>query len=664
MADEQQTTNRVNQWFRQGNARLIFLAGLLLIVVWLSWKSWRLARVALSLRAHQESAETLMEGGLTGVDPDAAEELAYGLRADIVVLNREVRPFLPLARLFTWVPQVGPLFREAEPLLNMADGGTEAAAYAARGLKPALALLQDGGGGEELIPQLLPILEAAEPDLRAADAAMRRVVEARNSIEDTSDLPWRVQSLLAQIDSKLYLAEEMRLLPVLPALLGVDGQRTYLIVAQNEDELRATGGFITGAGLLTVDEGRILDLSFEDANVLDDWQNKPYDFPPDPLYELMGLELFLFRDTNFWPDYPTSAEHTMELYQYGQDSPPLDGIITINQEFVSRLLAVTGPVTISDLEMTVTSQNAIASLRDAWGMDEEESVSEWVPNRKDFLGPLAQSLKQQLFSNLGDIDLLFLAHTIHEAAQEKHLQMYVRDPQVAAVLDDINWDSRLEEAPQSDLLMAVDTNVGYNKVNELIERTLLYEVTLEADGTGTGELSLRYEHTGEQGAVEQCSQTIEYHETLQYESLMQRCFWNYLRVYVPTGSSLQEATRHEVSEDLFTMSQGWQGQPSMITERDGHTAIENFFLLQPGETLRSDYRYELPQVVTEQNDERRYEFYLYKQSGQAEEAVEVRIHLPEGASVLSTTPQATVDGQTITFRTGQTSDQRFSVSFR
>ena len=664
LADEQQQTNRIEAWLKQSNARVIFLAGLLLIVLWLGWKSWRLASVALSLRAHQETAETLMAGGLTNIDPDAAEELAYDLRADIVVLNSEIRPFLPLARLFTWVPRVGPLLREAEPLLAMADGGSEAVAYAVRGLKPALVLLQSGSGGDELIPQLLPVLQAAEPDLRAADVAMQRMVDARHNIEDTGDLPWRVQSLLGQIDDKLFLAEQLRLLPVLPDLLGADGRRTYLIVAQNEDELRATGGFITGAGLLTVESGRIIDLSFEDANLIDDWQNKPYEFPPDPLYQLMGLELFVFRDTNFWPDFPTSAEQAMKLYQYGQDSPSLDGIIAINQEFVSRLIAVTGPVNISDLQMTVTSQNAIASLRDAWAMDEDESLSEWVPNRKDFLGPLAQSLKEQLFSNLGDIDLLFLAHTIHQAAQEKHLQVYVRDPQVAAVLDDLNWDSRLEAPPQTDLLMAVDTNVGYNKVNALIERAVVYEVTLEEDGTGTGELSLLYQHTGEADAVDRCSQTIDYHEAMQYESLMQRCFWNYLRVYVPPGSSLQEASRHEITEDLFAMSQGWQGRSTIVNEDGGHAAIENFFLLRPGETLRSSYRYALPQVVTEQNNAREYELHLYKQSGQSEEVVEIRINLPAGASVLSTTPQATVEDQTIIFNTEQTSDQRFTVSFR
>ena len=39
--------------------------------------------------------------------------------------------------------------------------------------------------------------------------------------------------------------------PAVPSLLGVDEPRTYLIIAQNNDELRATGGFISGVGTVT-----------------------------------------------------------------------------------------------------------------------------------------------------------------------------------------------------------------------------------------------------------------------------------------------------------------------------------------------------------------------------------------------------------------------------
>ena len=56
--------------------------------------------------------------------------------------------------------------------------------------------------------------------------------------------------------------------------------------------------------------------------------------------------------------------------------------------------------------------------------------------------------------------------------------IYVRDAGAAAALTATGWDGRLPTAPPGDFLMVVDSNMGYNKVNLLVERTLTYEVNL------------------------------------------------------------------------------------------------------------------------------------------------------------------------------------------
>ncbi|MFW6068307.1 MAG: DUF4012 domain-containing protein, partial [Chloroflexota bacterium] len=477
---------------------ILLLGGVLLLFVATGLKGWRLFRLAQSFQGYQVQAETLAANGIMTADPDQAEALVNDMRRDVVTLEREVGYLLPLGRYFSWIPRVGPLLANGEALMDMADSGSEAAAYAVRGLKPALHLVQDDTtAGGDLLPQMLPIVESAEPDLLAASAALDRAIEARSRIENVEALPWRVRTLLEMVDGKLYLADELKLLTVLPALMGSDGPRTYLLLAQNEDEIRPTGGFLTGAGLLMVENGQIVSLTFEDGNVIDDWRNKPYDSPPAPFYDLMGLELFLFRDANFWPDYPTSAEHAMQLYRYGQDSTQeLDGAIAIDQEFVAMLLAVTGPVDLAELERPVNSNNAVASFREAWAAGQEESFSEWVGERKDFLAPLADAIRRRLLGDFRSLDPLFLAETIHRAATEKHLQFYVRDPQVAAVLDQIDWDGRLEPPAEGDFLMLVETNVGYNKVNPLVERELTYDVELRQNGTGIATLTVEHRPTG------------------------------------------------------------------------------------------------------------------------------------------------------------------------
>ncbi|MCB0107011.1 MAG: DUF4012 domain-containing protein, partial [Caldilineaceae bacterium] len=61
----------------------------------------------------------------------------------------------------------------------------------------------------------------------------------------------------------LYLGTS--LLPQLPELTGVHGPRTYLLVVQNSDELRATGGFISALGVITLEQGRLANLEFVDS---------------------------------------------------------------------------------------------------------------------------------------------------------------------------------------------------------------------------------------------------------------------------------------------------------------------------------------------------------------------------------------------------------------
>lgn len=658
--DESENTSRYPQL-----PRILLIAGVLLVFVAIGLKGWRLYRLAQSFQSYQAQAETLAEDGIMNADPDQAEALVYDLRRDVVALEREVGYLLPLGRYFSWLPRVGPLLANGEALMEMADSGSEAAAYAVRGLKPALYLVQDdASAGSDLLPQLLPIVEEAEPDLLAAGAALDRAVEARSQIENVEALPWRVRTLLEMIDGKLYLADELKLLTVLPALMGNDGPRTYLILAQNEDEIRATGGFLTGAGLMMLENGRIVSLSFEDGNVIDDWRDKPYDFPPDPLYELMGLELFLFRDANFWPDFPSSAEQAMELFAYGQGSTPgLDGAIAIDQQFVAMLLAVTGPVDLAELDAPVNSNNAVASFREAWGPAEDESLSEWIGERKDFLGPLADAMRRRLLGDFRSIDPLFLAETIHRAATEKHLQFYIHDPQVAAVLDQINWDGRLEPPADGDFLMLVETNVGYNKVNPLVERELTYEVELRDNGTGAAQLTVSHRHMGEVSDGP-CEQIVKYEEGITYDTLMNQCYWAYMRVYGPTGIDLVQAPQHGLAPGAIAAGSAWQ-EPLETAVYDEQAAafMATPFVLPQGRDLTSRFVYELP-VVTGENGRTVYRLKLSKQAGLAPYPVRVHITAPDARQIDDTSPQATIEGRRVTFELELATDVVLEVAYR
>lgn len=635
-------------------ARLVILAGVLLFLLWLGIKAWRVGRVVAALPRYEERAAALSAGGLTNADPVEAEALVMELRRDVVTIRNEVRPFLPLAPLFGWLPRVGPLLAEAQPLLEMADYGSEAAAYAVRGLGPVLAAVQQGDGGST-VARVMPALAAARPDLLRAGSALDKAVAARAEIEEPEAFPWRVRTLLERLDDKLYLADIFDLLVVAPQLLGHEGPRTYLLVAQNEDEVRATGGFISGAGLLIVENGDIRDLQFQDANLIDAWGGgglaKPYELAPEPMSLLMGVQLWLFRDANFSPDFPTAARMMMELYSYGQDYPALDGVIAIDQQFLALLLENTGPLQIADLEMTVSAGNLTESLQAAWQTPEEgASTSEWIMSRKDFLGPMASALKDRLLSDLASLDLLFLAYNINRALEEKHLQIYVNDASVAAALEENGWSNRLAGEPGRDLLMLVDSNMGYNKVAPHIRSSLTYEILLDSSGTAEAITTASYTHTLQQPISCRQGGLVSYAELPSYQQLSEDCFWNYLRLYVPAGSELLQSTRHPYDPALFTLSEGWTAGAEAASDLEGLALWHNFFVLQPGQEVASVYRYSLPQVTRTENGQQLYELRLLRQAGGAPRAFSVEVTLPPGAQLQEVSPgPVSQSGNTLQF---------------
>ncbi|MBP8003044.1 MAG: DUF4012 domain-containing protein [Chloroflexi bacterium] len=646
----------------------ILLAGILLLLLWSGLKVVRIVQVAQSLQAKQSQVEALLAGGLGQINPDEAEALVLELRADIVTLKRETAIFMPLRGLLSGVDKIGPTLAVAPQLLEIADAGTEAAVYLVQGLKPGLIILNNPGQGGSPLPQLVEVIDQARPQLIQATTGLDRVAAARAQITSTTTLPWRVQELLRQLDTYLPLAQNgLQVMQVLPAIMGQTGPRTYLIAAQNEDELRATGGFISGVGILRLDRGQIISLDFVDAYNIDDWASKPYDFPPQPIYTFMGLELFLFRDANFWPDFPTSAENMMNLYTYGQELP-LDGVIAVDQQFVALMVGATGPVPLPQYNLTVTGDNAVTSMRQAWEGTEDQGDAEWLYTRKDFIGQLASALRTRLEGNPGEINWPIFLQAVDAAIQGKHLQIYVRDPVVASVLNEVNFDGRVESVTGQDFLYVVDTNMGYNKATALINTSLNYAVILEKAGGGTAELTITHQHTGQSNSPPPCVQGVGgYTADKTYDQLIHRCYWSYLRVYTPVGSELLAASSHPAPAEAFSNHQPWNGLASVTEDNSGFPIWENFVLVPYGQMAQVLFNYRLPATITptQADGHTQYQLQVSKQAGTLARPLTLTITLPDGSQLLQANPAPqTIEGQNLIYSLELRQDLTLTVDYQ
>ena len=663
-ANELPTTDSpVMTWAR---VRLLLLIVLGLLVVWLGAKSWRIGRAIQSLLDQQTAVNSLMAEGISGIDPAEADNIRHTIRQDVVTLHKETAVFMPLTPHLGWLPKVGPLAIAAPQLMEMADAGTETAVYAYEGLKPALLVLQDEANAGSPLPQLVDVLADAQTNMALAQQSFQRVVNARQQISNEDQFPERIQTAFIMFDEWLPLAQNgLMITQVMPALLGHDAPHSYLLLAQNEDEIRATGGFISGIGLLTIDNGEILSMDFQDATMFDAASilenSQAYDYPPQPLQELMGADYLLLRDANYWPDFPISAQKAIELYQIVQPQIRIDGVIAIDQRFISLLVEATGPVSIMGSDTVITSANAVQSFRDAFNIKDGQTTLEWLQNRKAFLSTFSAAIRQKIETEPATLDLITLARNMFTALNTRDLQLYMIDPEITAVLTQLDWDGRLENPTHQDYLLVLDTNVGFNKTNLYIDRATEYEVDLTDISQPKAHLKITYHHTGPVNDTA-CLQWVSYDNAPTYLEVANQCYFNFLRVYTPQNSELTWTTQHFIPGEMRVTEQTWAKEGQAINEFANFTTFTNFLVVPHNQSLATEVVYTLPSTVVNQHT---YQLWVRKQAGSKTEKVTVTIVLPTGSHLSGfTAPQPPTTSESIvTFTFELTEDTLISLTF-
>ncbi len=572
-----------------------FLLVLLAAFAWLGAAGYRTAANARLALADLDRLQAATDGPSLAALPAVQADLA-ALEAHLVAVQAYGRPFLWLAPRLGWLPGFGREAVAAPALLEMAVQAAAAGRGAVDALAPLAGLLGDGAGLDSL-PALTQGLRDAAPGLAEAQARLAAADRARAGIQGPLDP--RLQRQIDRVDQLLPLAEAgLEAAAVVPGLLGADGRRAYLVLAQNSHELRATGGFISGVGVVAFEGGRIAELKVTDSYAVDNW-DQPHPAPPQPLSEQMGLQLWTVRDANWSPDFGQASEVTRALYAQDQ-GVATDGAIAVDLEAVRMLVGVLEPLQVPGIDEAITAANTIQWMKEAWQSPAatEESIQsaqrrEWYLSRKDFMGELLAAALARLEGG-ADLDLVALARTVLQMLDRRHLQISVDDPTVAALLAARGWDGGVRPRQGSDFLAVIDSNVGYNKVNAAVRPALRYSVAAQ-DGGLVATLVISYTHTAPAGVEPVCDRSPRYGDS--YDEMTRRCYWNYLRVYAPGGSELLAA-------------EGLKKTATELGER-GATVFAGDFVAPPGAVHAVTLRYRLPADLSAAP----YRLFVRKQAG-------------------------------------------------
>jgi hypothetical protein len=621
---------------------LLLLTGLLLIAGWAAVAGVQVLSCARSLQGHLQYVQDLADGGAGGllqVDAEQVSDHLVGMDQDLAFIEARVGPLLPVGRLLGWVPAYGGDLVAADELLQMAARLASAGERTFQALAPALDLVTAPDDEDESLlsvgEEILPVLTDARPELEIARRQLADVRAARAQVEAATLSP-RVGGLLERLDRYLPAFETaVDAALVAPGLLGADGPRSYLVVAQNDQELRATGGFISGVGELRVQDGELQSLAFRDSYAVDNFE-VPHEVAPLEIRQLLLGDLVLFRDANWNPHFPASAQKMIEIYAQDQ-GVEADGVIALDLTALQLFVAAAGPLQVDGVEEPVTAQNVLAIIGQQWAAGTGDSGSDWWLRRKDFMGDIASALLERLSAPEG-LDPVEVGWAVRKALDEKHVLVYLEDPEAEALLQHQGWDGALlQTSSDQDFLMVVDSNVGFNKVDPNVARSIDYAVDLSDPGMPRARLSVRYQNHSSR-PVEACVQEARYGAT--YADMLQRCYWDYVRVYVPAGSELLAGpdlslppgsllARHEGTDLPVTIQ--------TVLDGGGWSGWTAFFDLPPMEEEELVWEYRLPPGVVQRSVEGSYEYQLrvQKQAGTIDVPLTVEIRVPAGAELLA-----------------------------
>lgn len=208
------------------------------------------------------------------------------------------------------------------------------------------------------VTQLLDAVQNAAPSMQkcadVAESLPEMHVEQLKSVVDPA------KEKLVTINATFQKAAALA--PVAGPVLGANGNRTYLIVAQNSAELRSSGGFPGSMGTLEIRDGEIILNDFSKVyDVLTDTNPSSVSITDEEYALFDAFNMDWPRDAGIDPDFTRVASIWAASYEE-RNVAHLDGVISITPSVVQDILAIVGPVTLPD-GTELTGSNATKVLQ-------------------------------------------------------------------------------------------------------------------------------------------------------------------------------------------------------------------------------------------------------------------------------------------------------------
>lgn len=586
-------------YFSLLSLRLILWAAAILLLSLIisfiaSWNNWRdFSKAALN-------GKNQLSGALHSLSGKNWEEADTNLKAAENSFQTGQQKIEALRQ--SWFPaKFGFGARQLDDLERLNTGALIISRSALRGSALAKNISASSFGKNDNFQDLSPEKKAAflqslialEPELNGLKANLSLALYNLNSIKRFGILwPLRKQLDAARrqiADGENLLTESLPVIRLIPAFSGYPEPVHYLIMLQNNDELRPSGGFLGSYVRADIaDFGEIKRLEADDVYHLDMPAIGKTSFAaPAPISKYLKVDNWYLRDANWSPDWPQSARQIQTMFQAesaaaGQSEAPLDGILAITPDFVANLLRLTGPITVRGESYAPENMQALLQYNVEIAYKEGD-ISSW--DRKDIINELINALQEKILS-LPLNKYPELASRLNESLKRGDILIYFNDPKRQNLAQNLGASGEIKMV-NGDYLMVVDANLAAFKSDAVMQKNIAYQVEKKSERLQAN-LKLNYYHNG----------GFDW-RTTRYRS--------YTRVLAPLGSELIRLSGLETAEaDIISYD-----DDSLQKHVFGF-----FWSIEPGKSKEISLEYYLPSNLSDiLRTNNVYTLYVQRQPG-------------------------------------------------
>ncbi|SRR6266568_3036436 len=490
-------------------------------------------------------------------------------------------------------------------------------------------------------------------DFLQSVTTIKNVLLSMQKLEAESTLPHSVVQKLHNEDDSINLVEET--IDTWPTVLGFTGKKTYLVLFQNNMEIRPGGGFIGSYGILPIENGAIGKLQIHDVYDADGQLSESIQ-PPYGLARYLGASHWFLRDSNFDPDFSVDAKQAAQFLQK-ETKQKVDGVIAIDTSFLKNVLSVVGSVDVPDYKVKVTPDNFYL-LTQTYA---EKNFFPGSTQKKDFLRSLTNVLMEKL-SSQKHLPYEKFAQMIVTSVAQKDLLFALSDSSVQNVftVNDLSsslWDGRTAQKNTAyDFFGIVDANVGANKANYYVKRTITQSTSLN----DLGEL--------------QTTADVTYSNSSTTASAFGGDYKDYVRFLLPANTTLvsiafdkktMQTTPAVTDASLFTSSD-FTPPPGLEVEQsqeEGKSVVGFFFIVPVGATHTVSITYRSPSGIDPNAVAFAYDVHLFKQPGAGNDPYELSLSYPNDVTPVSGDKAFTNVGGKVVYTSQLTDDRNITAHF-